>query len=77
MSSLELYRNLHREEAAMTDISEPSSTVRPSKSESVSRRRAVRYGTAALCGVIGVLYLVLFFLVRDAEAGLTENTFGA
>jgi hypothetical protein len=30
-----------------------------------------------LCGVAGVLYLILFFLVRNAESGLSENTFGA
>lgn len=40
-------------------------------------RRRTRYAAAALSGVIGVLYLVLLFLVADAEAGASENTFGA
>jgi hypothetical protein len=41
------------------------------------RRRRVRYVTAALTGAVGLLYLALLFLVRDAEAGRPENTWGA
>lgn len=40
-------------------------------------RLRTRYAAAALSGVIGVLYLVLLYLVADAEAGEAENTFGA
>ena len=40
-------------------------------------RRRTRYAAAALSGVIGVLYLVLLYLVADAEADAQENTFGA
>ena len=42
-----------------------------------SRRARTRYVAAALCGVVGVLYLVLLFLVADAEAGAAEDTYGA
>jgi hypothetical protein len=61
----------------MTEISEPSGTVRRSHRVSVGRRRAIRRTAAGLCAALGALYLVLFVLVREAEAGLTENTFGA
>ena len=44
---------------------------------SSGRRMATRYAAAALSGTVGVLYLVLLFLVADAEAGAAENTFGA
>lgn len=44
---------------------------------SESGRRRTRYAAAALCSFIGVLYLVLLYLVADAEAGAQENTFGA
>jgi hypothetical protein len=41
-------------------------------------RRGVRYVAAALCLSVGVLYLVLLFLVADAEAAAGgENTYGA
>ena len=36
-----------------------------------------RYLAAALCGIVGVLYLILLFLVADAESGASENTYGA
>ena len=36
-----------------------------------------RYVAATLCGIVGVLYLILLFLVADAEAGASENTYGA
>jgi hypothetical protein len=39
--------------------------------------RPIRFTAVALCAVTGVLYLLLFFLVRHAEVGLSENTFGA
>jgi hypothetical protein len=70
---LEMERNLHREEAAMTITSQPSVAAHSSD----HLRRAIRFGAAALCGLTGVLYLLLFFLVREAEVGLSENTFGA
>ena len=41
------------------------------------RRTMTRYLAAALCGIVGVLYLILLFLVADAESGVSENTFGA
>jgi hypothetical protein len=43
----------------------------------VDRRKRVRYLAAALCAGIGLLYVALLFLVADAEAGATENTYGA
>ena len=39
--------------------------------------RAARRAAAAVCLGIGVLYAVLLFLVADAEAGASENTYGA
>lgn len=48
-------------------------SARPSE----GRRRGVRYIAAALCLTVGVLYLVLLFLVADAEAAEAENTYGA
>jgi hypothetical protein len=53
--------------------SEHASIVHPS----VDRRKMIRHLAAALCVIVGVLYLILFFLVADAEAGAGENTFGA
>lgn len=41
------------------------------------RRVCTRYLAAALSGVVGILYLVLLFLVSDAEVGASENTYGA
>ena len=41
------------------------------------RRRLTRHLAAALCGIVGVLYLILLFLVADAESGASENTYGA
>ncbi|QNN54367.1 hypothetical protein [Nocardioides mesophilus] len=46
---------------------------------SASRRRSVRHLAAGLAGMLGVLYLVLMFLVKDAESvpGATDsNTYG-
>lgn len=40
-------------------------------------RRALRHLAAALCGVVGGLYLMLLFLVAVAESGASENTYGA
>lgn len=31
---------------------------------------------ASLCGIVGVLHLVLLSLVADAESAASENTFG-
>jgi len=36
-----------------------------------------RHLAAALCGIVGVLYLILLLLVADAESGASENTYGA
>jgi hypothetical protein len=49
----------------------------PAPSHAVRRRRGVRYATAALSATVGLLYLVVLFLVREAEAGRPENTWGA
>lgn len=43
-------------------------------------RRTMRYAAAALCAVVAVLYLVLLFLVHDAEASadvVVDTTWGA
>lgn len=40
-------------------------------------RTMTRYLAAALCGIVGLLYLILLFLVGDAESGASENTYGA
>lgn len=40
-------------------------------------RRRIRSVAAALSGIVGVAYLILFFVVADAESGATENTYGA
>lgn len=40
-------------------------------------RTVTRYVAAALCGIVGLLYLTLLFLVADAESGAAENTYGA
>ena len=56
----------------MTPAVRSSTTHLPS-----SRRARTRYLAAALCGVVGILYLVLLFLVAGAEAGAAENTWGA
>lgn len=45
-------------------------------SPAISRRTARRAAAALSLGV-GVLYAVLLFLVADAEAGRSENTYGA
>jgi hypothetical protein len=50
---------------------------RPAPEQTDGRRRTVRVAAASLSGVLGVLYLVLLLLVRDAESGEPENTFGA
>jgi len=52
-------------------------TLNRSDAPSADRRKRLRYVAAALCAVVGVLYVILVFLVRDAEVGLTENTYGA
>lgn len=47
---------------------------------SEDRRRLVRYTAAALSALVAVLYLVLLFLVRDAEISAdvtTDTTWGA
>lgn len=36
-----------------------------------------RYATAALSAAVGLLYVALIFLVKDAEADAAENTWGA
>ena len=41
------------------------------------RRTMIRHLAATLCGIAALLYLVLFFLVKDAESGAPENTYGA
>ena len=51
-------------------LDEPSSA-------SAGRRRFLRRLTAGLAFGIAVLYLVLLVLVAHAEAGRSENTFGA
>lgn len=48
-------------------------SARPSE----GRRRTVRRLAAALAFAVAVLYLVLMALVANAEAGRSENTFGA
>ena len=40
-------------------------------------RRAARLAAAAISLGVGALYAVLLFLVADAEAGASENTYGA
>ena len=40
-------------------------------------RTMTRHLAAAVCGIVGVLYLILLFLVADAESGASENTYGA
>jgi hypothetical protein len=55
----------------------PSARSKLSAHSPVDRRRRVRYLTAALCAVVGLLYVALLFLVADAEAGAAENTYGA
>ncbi len=42
-----------------------------------SRRTPIRHLAATLCGVVAALYLILLFLVADAESGASENTYGA
>lgn len=44
---------------------------------SEGRRRIIRRCTAGLTFAVAVLYLVLLFLVADAERGRGENTYGA
>ena len=41
------------------------------------RRTMTRHLAAALCGIVGMLYLILLFLVANAESGASENTYGA
>lgn len=41
------------------------------------RRTTTRRLAATLCGIVGVLYLILLFLVAHAESGAAENTYGA
>jgi hypothetical protein len=50
---------------------------RPSIRSPLEHRRTLRHLTAALSGGVGLLYVALFFLVADAEAGAAENTYGA
>jgi len=44
-------------------------------------RKSIRYVAAALCGIVGLLYLILLFLVADAEfapgAVVSDTTYGA
>lgn len=48
----------------------------PKPSRPNRRVRARRLG-ATLCGVVALLYLILLFVVADAESGAAENTYGA
>lgn len=48
-----------------------------SRRPSSGRRRVVRRLTAGLAFAVAVLYLVLLVLVAAAEAGRSENTYGA
>ena len=43
----------------------------------LDRRTMTRYLAAALCGIVGLLYLILLFLVAGAESGASENTYEA
>ena len=50
----------------------------PRAAKSVTtRRRPVRRTAAVVSGLVTVTYLWMFFAVRAAETGLSENTFGA
>jgi len=56
-----------------------STTLSPpnqASSHTVRRHRA-RRSAAVVSGVVTVTYLWMFFAVRAAETGLSENTFGA
>lgn len=48
-----------------------------SRRPSPGRRRIIRRSTAGLTLTVAVLYLVLLVLVANAEAGRSENTYGA
>ena len=61
----------------MTEAVRSPETLNRWDAPSADRRKLLRYVAAALCTVVGVLYLILLFLVRDAEVGLTEDTYGA
>ena len=50
----------------------------PRGSNSVTtRRKSVRRVAAVVSGLVTATYLWMFFAVRAAETGLSENTFGA
>ena len=51
--------------------------IRPTTSSPGRRRTTARYLAAAVSCTVGALYLVLLFLVEDAESGASENTYGA
>ncbi len=53
------------------------STNQPGLHHTVEPRRPLRFVAAGLAGAIALTYLLLFFLVADAERGAPENTFGA
>lgn len=42
-----------------------------------SARRRLRSTAGAVCGAVTLVYLWMFFAVRAAEVGASENTFGA
>lgn len=67
---------LYLETKEIGEMMAPAAT-RPSTRSPSIRRSTTRHLAAALCGIIGVLYLILLFLVADAESGASENTYGA
>jgi len=67
---------LYLETEEIDEMMAPAET-RPSTRSPSNRRTMTRHLAAALCGIVGVLYLILLFLVADAESGASENTYGA
>jgi hypothetical protein len=59
------------------DVMMASAETRLRTSPPSDRRAMTRHLAAALCGIVGVLYLILLLLVADAESGASENTYGA
>jgi hypothetical protein len=59
------------------DVMMASAETRLRTSPPSDRRTMTRHLAAALCGIVGVLYLILLLLVADAESGASENTYGA
>ena len=56
----------------MTTLSPPRGT-----NSVTTRRKSVRRVAAVVSGLVTATYLWMFFAVRAAETGLSENTFGA